>query len=83
MFKPDNPLAKTSPPPCRGRVRERVETLPPHNSTPLPNPLVRQLAIRLSPQAGKSLVIPQAGEGANESLREFGLSASDQLNVLP
>jgi hypothetical protein len=28
------------------------------------------LAIRLSPQAGKSLVIPD-GEGANESLRKF------------
>lgn len=38
---------------------------------PLPNPLERQLAIRLSPRAGKSLVIPQAGEGANEALREF------------
>ncbi|HEU0188115.1 MAG TPA: class I tRNA ligase family protein, partial [Gallionellaceae bacterium] len=32
---------------------------------PLPNPLMEQLAIRLSPQAGKSLVIPQAGEGTN------------------
>ena len=35
------------------------------------NPLVKQLANRLSPQAGKSLVIPQAEEEANESLREF------------
>ncbi len=34
-------------------------------SAPLPNPLEEQLANRLSPQAGKSLVIPQAGEGAN------------------
>ncbi|TAJ79449.1 MAG: ArsC family reductase [Gallionellaceae bacterium] len=33
---------------------------------PHPNPLVEQLANRLSPQAGKSLVIPQAGEGTNE-----------------
>ena len=32
---------------------------------PHPNPLMELLAIRLSPQAGKSLVIPQAGEGAN------------------
>ncbi|MFZ3018330.1 MAG: UDP-N-acetylmuramoyl-L-alanyl-D-glutamate--2,6-diaminopimelate ligase [Gallionella sp.] len=36
---------------------------------PLPNPLEELLANRLSPQADKSLVIPQAGEGANESLR--------------
>jgi len=35
------------------------------STSPL-NPLVKQLAIRLSPQAGKSLVIPQAGEEANE-----------------
>ena len=41
-----------------------------HARFPHPNPLVEQLANRLSPQAGKSLVIPQAGEGANESLRE-------------
>jgi hypothetical protein len=33
---------------------------------------VKQLAIRPSPRAGKSLVISQhKGEGANESLREF------------
>jgi len=32
---------------------------------------VKRLAIRLSRQADKSLVIPQAGEEANESLREF------------
>jgi hypothetical protein len=35
---------------------------------PHPNPLVELLAIRLSPQAGKSLVIPQ-GEGASATLR--------------
>ena len=35
-------------------------------ATPLPNPLMKQLAIRLSPRAGKSLVIPHAGEGAIE-----------------
>ena len=41
---------------------------------PLPNPLVKLLANRLSPQAGKSLVIPE-GEGAGESLREFHVKA--------
>jgi UDP-N-acetylmuramoyl-L-alanyl-D-glutamate--2,6-diaminopimelate ligase len=40
---------------------------------PLPNPLVEQLANRLSPQADKSLVIPQAGEGANEALRAISI----------
>ncbi|MFZ3018262.1 MAG: cation-transporting P-type ATPase [Gallionella sp.] len=39
--------------------------------TPVPL-LMKQLAIRLSPQAGKSLVIPQAGEGyGRPSLREI------------
>jgi len=38
---------------------------------PLLNPLVELLANPLSPQAGKWLVIPQAGEEANESLRMF------------
>ena len=38
---------------------------------PLLNPLVEQLAMRLSTQACKSLVIPQAGEEANEPLRDF------------
>ena len=37
----------------------------------IPNPLVRQLANPLSQQAGKWLVIPQAGEGADVSLREL------------
>ena len=36
-----------------------------YGEIPLPNPLVEPLANRLSPQTGKSLVIPQAGEGAN------------------
>ncbi|MDO8813589.1 MAG: hypothetical protein Q7J38_16400 [Gallionella sp.] len=39
-----------------------------HTRSPLLNPLVEQLANRLSPQADKSLVIPQAGEEANVSL---------------
>ena len=30
---PNNPLAETSPPPCRGRAREGVETLQFHRST--------------------------------------------------
>ena len=38
-----------------------------HPKPPHLNPLVEQLAIRLSPQAGKSLVIPQAGEEAIEN----------------
>ena len=46
---------------------------------PHPNPLVEQLAIRLGRQttATKSLVIPQAGEGANESLRESNIRGAD------
>ncbi len=39
------------------------------------NPLMPQLAIRLSPQTGKSLVIPQAGEETSESLRVFHINA--------
>jgi aminoglycoside phosphotransferase family enzyme/predicted kinase len=33
---PNYPLVKTSPPPCRGRAREGVETLSFHSSTPIP-----------------------------------------------
>ena len=42
-------------------------------SPPLPNPLdeTTSHATRLQTTAAKSLVIPQAGEGANESLREI------------
>jgi hypothetical protein len=42
-------------------------------ASPHLNPLIKQLAIRLGWQKTppKSLVIPQAGEEANESLREF------------
>jgi len=36
----------------------------------MPVSLMGRLAIRLSPQAGKSLVIPQAGEGDKDSLRD-------------
>ncbi len=42
-----------------------------HARFPLPRPLEEQLANRLSPQAGKSLVIPLAGEGDKDSLREI------------
>jgi hypothetical protein len=38
-------------------------SIAPDATTLSPTPLVEQLANRLSPQAGKSLVIPQAGEG--------------------
>jgi 4-amino-4-deoxychorismate lyase len=41
-----------------------------HARFPHPNPLVKLLANRLSPQAVKSLVIPE-GEGTNERSREF------------
>jgi|SRR3972149_4929391 len=42
-------------------------------SNPLPNPLNETTSHSTRPPktAAKSLVIPQAGEGANESLREF------------
>ncbi|MGC2049171.1 MAG: AmmeMemoRadiSam system protein B [Gallionella sp.] len=44
---------------------------------PLPNPLgeTTSHSTRLPETAAKSLVIPQAGEGANESLREFRIKA--------
>jgi hypothetical protein len=44
-----------------------------HARFPHLSPLVEQLAIRLNRQkkTAKSLVIPQAGEEANDSLREF------------
>ncbi len=40
-----------------------------HARSPLLNPLEKQLANPLSQQAGKCLIIPQAGEEENESLR--------------
>ena len=61
------------PPGINGRAKAAPELLPRPiflafiSLTPT---LMEQLAIRLSPQAGKSLVTPE-GEGANESLREF------------
>jgi len=44
---------------------------------PLPNPLDKTTShsTRLQTTAAKSLVIPQAGEGANESLSEFYINA--------
>ncbi|OGS96536.1 MAG: cell division protein FtsL [Gallionellales bacterium RIFCSPLOWO2_02_FULL_57_47] len=44
-----------------------------HARSPLPKPLVETTShsTRLQISAAKSLVIPQAGEGANESQREF------------
>ncbi len=41
-----------------------------HARPPHSNPLMEQLANRLSPQVGKSLVIPLASEGANASRSE-------------
>jgi hypothetical protein len=38
---------------------------------------VKQLAIRLSPQAGKSLVIPLAGEEANEKWVKQAIREAD------
>jgi putative protease len=49
-------------PPGRGKVGMGVESLNTSVSTPT-LPLMKQLAIRLSPQAGKSLVIPLHGGG--------------------
>ena len=48
-----------------------------HARSPLPNPLdeTTSHSTRLQETAAKSLVIPQAGEGANESLRELQVKA--------
>ncbi|MDH4216549.1 MAG: tetraacyldisaccharide 4'-kinase [Gallionella sp.] len=48
---------------------------------PLPNPLgeTTSHSTRLQETAAKSLVIPQAGEGANESLRELVFAGGDVL----
>ena len=51
------------------------------NGSPLPNPLVEQLASRLGPQAGKSLVIPLAGEGANGAASGSGMGPSDAFEA--
>jgi hypothetical protein len=39
------------------------------------------LAIRLSPQAGKSLVIPQAGEEANERRVKQAIRKADARKI--
>jgi tetraacyldisaccharide 4'-kinase len=53
---------------------------PQHKASPLLNPLIEPLAIRLSTiKPCKSLVIPQAGEEANESLREFHVNEQAML----
>jgi hypothetical protein len=53
---------------CKARIFSECHFNLPDGQARSPhlNPLVKHLAIRLSPQAGKSLVIPQAGEEANE-----------------
>ncbi|MDO8465173.1 MAG: cation-transporting P-type ATPase [Gallionella sp.] len=55
-----------------------------HNgASPLPNPLdeTTSHSTRLQTTAAKSLVIPQAGEGANESLRELYVDESQLVFV--
>jgi len=54
-------------------------TLPLHGAPPLPNPLgeTTSHSTRLQESAAKSLVIPQAGEGANESLGEIDSNESE------
>ena len=51
----------------------------------LPNPLGKTTShsTRLQTTAAKSLVIPQAGEGANESLREFYVNALQLDKPMP
>ncbi|MDO8990588.1 MAG: U32 family peptidase [Sideroxyarcus sp.] len=56
----------SSLPSCRGKVRMGVEKLSTHASTPTPA-LMELPAIRLSPQAGKSLVVPLQGGGSEMS----------------
>ncbi|MFZ2300259.1 MAG: nucleoside-diphosphate sugar epimerase/dehydratase [Gallionella sp.] len=48
-----------------------------HARSPLPNPMgeTTSHSTRLQTTAAKSLVIPQAGEGASESLREFHVNS--------
>ena len=62
-------LLQLPPLPCRERAGERVESLYSIDSTPSLT-LMEQLAIRLSPQADKSLVIPLQGGGDSAALRE-------------
>ncbi|MDE2117325.1 MAG: cation-transporting P-type ATPase [Betaproteobacteria bacterium] len=42
-------------------------TLPSHTAPPLPNPLMKQLATRLSPQAGEGAIEPLRGIDSNET----------------
>jgi len=50
---------------------------------PHPNPLSETTShsTKLPETAAKSLVIPQAGEGANESLREFQITEQTRANI--
>ena len=57
--------------PANGHRMDTTNNHGSHDRSPTPT-LMEPLAIRLSPQAGKSLVIPRiAGEGANVALRGF------------
>ena len=53
-------------PEMRARLRGRRQQA---GQGPLPNPLMNPLSDRLSPQAGKSPLIPQAGEGTHVTPR--------------
>ncbi|MDP2693367.1 MAG: hypothetical protein Q8O58_00650 [Gallionella sp.] len=76
--------------PSRGLQPNADREIPvPENETshahfPLPNPLgeTTSHSTRLRETAAKSLVIPQAGEGANESLREFHVSEEEVQRLL-
>src|SRR5665811_1856714 len=63
--------------PANGHGMDTTNNHESHDRSPTPT-LMEPLAIRLSPQAGKSLVIPRiAGEGANVALR-----ASSNLSLI-
>ena len=65
--------------------RSKVSSLPPnetrHARSPHPNPLSETTShsTKLQETAAKSLVIPQAGEGANDRCASFTLNAWDEL----
>jgi len=60
------------------------ENEPSHARFPLPNPLNETIShsTKLPKTAAESLVIPQAGEGTNESLREFHINEEEMQRLL-
>jgi fructosamine-3-kinase len=80
-FAQDNHIGATRQPNGHGDYvnpeNETRHVRHPRYALPHLNPLVKQLANRLSPQACKSLVIPEREE-ANERLREFHVKARTQ-----